>query len=234
MQHDGDANRFKNCTCKPPNSFLHCLDHNTCRCNTTGTPTGSRTAPVNLKQFSALSGPEQLSLQHGGHDSNLAKNDNAKTAPVEFPDCCTVCTVRTPPIKSKTAPPEPRHDLINHRQLPNTEQVTARWGHEEIMFRFQANCMGKFSNWKSSCAHYTQKQTTRLQRSREDERAPRKSPSSPEGWMELVICVCERARRAHPAAMACGTETTWKARRRLRIKVHIFRHLHLLIQGHLC
>ena len=138
------------------------------------------------KQCSALSRPKHQSLQHGvranlfknctcgnwtvsgtvwanapvaaltGTTAILPRTTMQERAPVEFRDCCTVCTVRTPPIKSKTAPPEPRHDLVNHRQLPNTEQVTARWGHEEIMFRFLANCMGKFSNWKSSCAHYTQ------------------------------------------------------------------------------
>ena len=26
----------KNCTCFPPDSVLHCLDHKPCRCNTTG------------------------------------------------------------------------------------------------------------------------------------------------------------------------------------------------------
>ena len=29
----------RNCTCKPPDSVLRCLDQNTCRCHTTGMPT---------------------------------------------------------------------------------------------------------------------------------------------------------------------------------------------------
>ena len=73
----GMPNLSRNCTCVPPDSVLRCLDQNTCRCHTTGMPTLSRNCISS--QYSALSGPKHLSLQHEGH-ANLVQELHLQTS----------------------------------------------------------------------------------------------------------------------------------------------------------
>ena len=95
---------------EPPNNCRSCLGQYTCRCSTTGTPTLFKNCTCVTRQFSALSGPIHLSLQHdrnanlvqklhlrtpdifrhslgqytcrstGGHDSNLARERKCKNS----------------------------------------------------------------------------------------------------------------------------------------------------------
>ena len=88
-----------NCTCVSPDSVLHCLDQNTCRCNTTGRPTLSKNCTS--KQCSALSGPKHLSLQHDGQ-ANLVQDLHLQTV------FCTVWTKTLVVATRRTGQPCPR------------------------------------------------------------------------------------------------------------------------------
>ena len=96
LHHNEQATTMsRNCTLWTFHGFLHCLDHNTCRQNTTGTPQPCpRTAPAETPRFSALSGPKPCRCTTQ-ESITLPKNCTCGN-PTKI---CTVCTVRSPPLR---------------------------------------------------------------------------------------------------------------------------------------
>ena len=89
LQHDGHAKIVQELHCVSPDSVLHCLDQNTCRCNTTGMPKLSRNCNCKPpKLFTPM-------LHQYGHVNNHAQELHLRNVRRKPGTCRCITTGRT-------------------------------------------------------------------------------------------------------------------------------------------
>ena len=95
LQHDGHAKIVQELHCVSPDSVLHCLDQNTCSCNTTGMPKLSRNCNCKPPKLFCTVWTKTPMLHQYGHVNNHAQELHLRNVRRKPGTCRCITTGRT-------------------------------------------------------------------------------------------------------------------------------------------